>query len=96
MEGPVPYRWGFPKVGVVRSHFPAHCFVDLIGRFFGLDVFASEFFLDLRSAEGKRRLDRLVAGADVLVHNLSVRAADRLGLTDPDLELRHPRLVNWN
>ncbi len=49
--------------------------------------------LDVKSAEGRAVLDRLVARADVFVQNLAPGAADRLGFGAADLAARHPRLV---
>jgi itaconate CoA-transferase len=49
--------------------------------------------LNFRREDDRKRLDDLLAGADVAVYNMSPPAADRLGLTDPDLVERFPRLV---
>jgi crotonobetainyl-CoA:carnitine CoA-transferase CaiB-like acyl-CoA transferase len=49
--------------------------------------------LDLRTAEGQARLHRLLAGADLLVHNYRPATAARLGLETDALRARHPRLV---
>jgi formyl-CoA transferase len=49
--------------------------------------------LDLKSPEGLADLDRIVAGADVLVHNLRPGVPASLGLDGPALCARHPRLV---
>lgn len=49
--------------------------------------------LDLDSPEGRSNLDRLLAAADVFVHELSPqRAADR-DLDDTSVAHRHPRLI---
>lgn len=53
----------------------------------------ASLLLDLRSVEGRRRLHRLVAVADVLLHNLLPPAARRLGLDAAALRSAHPRLV---
>ena len=50
--------------------------------------------LDLRVAADRNKFDRLLTGADVLVHNLSPKAAGRLGLDAPALQEAFPRLVN--
>jgi len=50
--------------------------------------------LDLKQPEGRARFDELLETADVLVHNLSPRAADGLGLTAASFDERHPRLVH--
>jgi len=49
--------------------------------------------LDLRTDAGRGLLDRLLAGADLLVHNYRPATADRLGLQTDALRARHPDLV---
>ncbi|MHB1583172.1 MAG: CaiB/BaiF CoA transferase family protein, partial [Acidimicrobiales bacterium] len=49
--------------------------------------------LDLRDAGGRRRLEHLLAEADVLVTNLRPDALDGLGLEPSATVERHPRLV---
>ncbi|MEM9713781.1 MAG: CoA transferase [Actinomycetota bacterium] len=49
--------------------------------------------LDLRSDEGRADLERLLASADALVHNMRPAAAARLGLSLDDVRERHPHLV---
>jgi itaconate CoA-transferase len=49
--------------------------------------------LDVKSADGRTILGRLIERADVLVHNLGPGAAERLGLAKSALRARHPRLV---
>lgn len=49
--------------------------------------------LDLRTAEGRGPLHRLLEGADLLVHNYRPSTAARLGLDTDTLRARHPRLV---
>lgn len=49
--------------------------------------------LDLKNAEGRAVLARLLADADVVVTNLRVAALDRLGLHPKTLHERYPRLV---
>jgi formyl-CoA transferase len=50
--------------------------------------------LDLRQPSGRKVLETLLGHADVLVHNMSPRAADRLGLTGDAARDRYPELVN--
>ncbi len=50
--------------------------------------------LDMKAPEGREVLDRLVAQADVVVHNLGPGAAGRLGVDPDQLAERHPRLVS--
>ncbi|MCV0403246.1 MAG: CoA transferase [Chloroflexi bacterium] len=49
--------------------------------------------LDLRSSDGRDRMDRLLQGADLLIHNYRPSTAGRLGLDPDHLAARHPRLV---
>ena len=49
--------------------------------------------LDLRTDSGRAACDRLLAGADLLVHNYRPATAERLGLSTDALRQRHPRLV---
>ena len=49
--------------------------------------------LDIRKPRGQEVLRKLVAGADVLVHNLRPATAERLGLSYQALAEIHPRLV---
>src|SRR5689334_4722041 len=50
--------------------------------------------LDLKRPAGRAALLRLLDGADVLVHNMRLGAAERLGLDYPSLAARNPRLVH--
>jgi alpha-methylacyl-CoA racemase len=50
-------------------------------------------FLDLKTPKGKAALEKLLSGADVLLHSLRKDAARRLGLAPRDVASRHPRLV---
>lgn len=49
--------------------------------------------VDLKSPEGRDLLWKLIAGADVLVHNIRPSAIERLGFSDVEVAKRHPRLV---
>ena len=49
--------------------------------------------LDLKQEQARQVLERLIEGADVLLHNMRPQAARRLGLSYGDLASRHPRLV---
>ena len=50
--------------------------------------------LDLKRPSGQAALLRLVDGADVLVHNMRLGAAKRLGLDYPRLAARNPGLIH--
>ncbi|NNE11402.1 MAG: CoA transferase, partial [Ilumatobacter sp.] len=49
--------------------------------------------LDLKDDDDRATLDRLIAGADVFIQNLSHAAAHRAGLAATQLVERHPHLV---
>ena len=49
--------------------------------------------LDLKRGEATAVVDRLLARADVFVHNLAPGAAGRIGLRAADLRKRQPRLI---
>jgi crotonobetainyl-CoA:carnitine CoA-transferase CaiB-like acyl-CoA transferase len=49
--------------------------------------------LDLKSEEGKAAMEELLAGADVFVSNLRLRALEKLGLGPEQLHERFPHLV---
>lgn len=49
--------------------------------------------VDLRTDDGRETFDRLLATADVLVHNLGPGALDRLGYGTQELGRRWPRLI---
>jgi itaconate CoA-transferase len=49
--------------------------------------------LDVKATGASEVMDRLITSADVVVHNLSDGAAERLGITPEQLLLRHPELV---
>jgi formyl-CoA transferase len=49
--------------------------------------------LDLKSDDGRAHFERLVAGADVFIHNLRPGVPQALGIDGASLCARHPRLV---
>jgi itaconate CoA-transferase len=49
--------------------------------------------LDLKRLEAREVLDRLLARADVFLHNLAPGAVDRLGYAADAVRARHPRLI---
>jgi itaconate CoA-transferase len=49
--------------------------------------------LDVKHPEAKKILARLIANADVFLHNLIPGAVDRLGLGASELRARYPRLI---
>ena len=50
--------------------------------------------LDLKQPEARAALDRVIATADVLVHNIRRPAARRLGIDPKTLRPKHPRLIH--
>ncbi len=49
--------------------------------------------IDLKSAQGRDALDRLLATADVLIHNIRPQKLANLGLDAETVRARHPRIV---
>ncbi len=49
--------------------------------------------LDAKKPEGLQALERLLAGADVFLHNMRAATADRLGVGFEGLQVLNPRLV---
>lgn len=49
--------------------------------------------LDFKTPDGRALLDRLIAGADVLVENFRPGTLKKLGLDYPTLSAKHPRLI---
>src|SRR3989442_5392777 len=49
--------------------------------------------LDLKAAEARDVLARLLSGADVFIQNLAPRAAERLSLGAGELRQKYPRLI---
>jgi crotonobetainyl-CoA:carnitine CoA-transferase CaiB-like acyl-CoA transferase len=50
--------------------------------------------LDLKRPEAQAALDKVIATADVLVHNMRRPAARRIGIDPETLRARHPRLIH--
>jgi crotonobetainyl-CoA:carnitine CoA-transferase CaiB-like acyl-CoA transferase len=61
--------------------------------FYGVNRNKRSLACDVRRPEGFEILHRLLAGADVFVHNLSLGAIDRLGLSYEALAPRYPALI---
>ena len=84
-EGDETRAWGPPWVGDPDDRRSAYfCSVNRNKR---------GIVLDLRTDDGRATLDRLLADADVLVHNYRPTTAARLGLEADALAARHPRLI---
>src|SRR5690606_37112239 len=63
------------------------------GHFVWLNRGKQSVVLDLTDAGDKKRLETLIAGADVLVQNLKPGAFERLGFAVPRLRRDHPALI---
>lgn len=63
------------------------------GKFMHMNRNKRSVSLDLKQAEGREALLRLVDTADVFLHNMRTAAVQRLGLDAPTLTARNPRLV---
>ncbi len=50
--------------------------------------------LDLKDEQARHALHRIIAGADVVVHNMRRRAAARLGIDAATLQALNPRLIH--
>jgi itaconate CoA-transferase len=82
-----------PPAGDFARHWDANAAGEG-AQFWWLNRGKRDIALDLRSVADRDVLERLLAGADVLVENLSPQAARRLGLAAADVERRHPRLIH--
>ena len=70
-----------------------HAVRGLASHFVWLNRGKESVAIDLKSDVGRDILTRLLARADVFLHNLGPGAVDRLGFASADLRAKHPRLV---
>lgn len=49
--------------------------------------------IDLRTAEGKRAMDKLLSTADVFISNIRNKSLEKLGLTYEQIREKYPRLI---
>jgi len=68
----------------------------LASHFVWLNRSKESLALDLKKPDARNILDRLLAMADVFVQNLAPGAAERLGLSVPDLRAKYSRLIVAN
>jgi crotonobetainyl-CoA:carnitine CoA-transferase CaiB-like acyl-CoA transferase len=68
-------------------------FGNVSGYFAAYNAGKRALALDLRAADDRRAVERLIADADVLLHNMRPGAMERLGLDADRLCGAHPRLV---
>src|SRR5262245_53374777 len=71
--------------------------IDKAGQFSALFISSNRgkrsLSIDIKSAAGVQVMERLVAGADVLVQNFRPGTMERLGLGADALRQQHPRLI---
>jgi crotonobetainyl-CoA:carnitine CoA-transferase CaiB-like acyl-CoA transferase len=77
---------------VFRAVRPGHG-SDMGAGFLNLNRNKRSLAIDLRSAEGRKVIDRLIEAADILVHNMRLSSAERLGLGWDRVHALNPRLV---
>jgi crotonobetainyl-CoA:carnitine CoA-transferase CaiB-like acyl-CoA transferase len=81
-----------PAGDIMRAPGPARS--DRMGAaFLNCNKGKTSLVLDLKQPADRETLDALLGTADVLVHNMRMQAAARLGLTEATLRLAHPRLI---
>jgi itaconate CoA-transferase len=68
----------------------------LASHFVWLNRSKESITLDLKQERARAVLDRLLARADVFVHNLAPGAVGRLGFSTDDVRSRYPRLIVCN
>jgi len=81
-----------PHGGDFARHYD-HSVHGLSSYFVWLNRAKESLTLDLKQRDAGRVLEKLVARADVFVHNLAPGAPERLGVGLLELRARHPRLV---
>jgi itaconate CoA-transferase len=81
-----------PDGGDFARHFDTTV-NGLASHFVWLNRGKESIALDLKSADGRDVLHRLLARADVFLHNLGPGAVERLGFGPDELTTRYPRLV---
>lgn len=81
---------------VIRIDPPAPHAGPRMTMWFGIDVNQGKraIILNLKTAEGRRILERLVRQADVVVHNFLDRSAERIGLSARQLEQWNPSIIS--
>lgn len=67
---------------------------DMAAYFVNLNRNKRSVVLDLKNPAARAALERLIAGADVLVHNMRMAAAARAGLDYETLAAKYPRLIH--
>jgi crotonobetainyl-CoA:carnitine CoA-transferase CaiB-like acyl-CoA transferase len=80
--------WGPPWVGAADASAPRES-----SYFLSINRNKESVALDFKTADGRALLDRLIAGADILIENFRPGTLARLGLDYASLAAQHPRLI---
>jgi len=83
-----------PPAGEITRNLGAIATKDFSSVFVAANRGKSSVVLDLKGEAGKQALHKLVEQADVLVHNVRLAAAERLGIDAGTLLALNPRLVH--
>ena len=80
---------------VIRIDPPAPHAGPRMTMWFGIDVNQGKraIILDLKSAEGRAILERLIRRADVVIHNFLDRSAVKIGLSEEQLRAINPNII---
>lgn len=81
---------------VIRIDPPAPQAGPRMTMWFGVDVNQGKraIILDLKTAEGRSVLEKLVKQSDVLLHNFLDRSAEKIGISDEQLRRINPDIVS--
>lgn len=81
---------------VIRIDPPAPQAGPRMTMWFGVDVNQGKraIILDLKTAEGRSVLEKLVRQSDVLLHNFLDRSAEKIGISDEQLRRINPDIVS--
>jgi formyl-CoA transferase/CoA:oxalate CoA-transferase len=80
--------WGPPWAGTVDKNAQRES-----SYFLSINRNKESVALDFKTSEGRALLDRLIAGADILVENFRPGTLEKLGLDYATLAVKHPRLI---
>lgn len=81
-------------VGDVTRQMGPHKNPGMAAVFLNTNRHKRSIVLDLQQPEGKEALERLVADADILLHNLRPQAAEKLGISYEAFRRKNPRLIH--
>jgi crotonobetainyl-CoA:carnitine CoA-transferase CaiB-like acyl-CoA transferase len=81
---------------VIRIDPPAPQAGPRMTMWFGIDVNQGKraAILDLKSAEGRSVLEKLVKQSDVVIHNFLDRSAEKIGISDQELRRINPDIIS--